>query len=171
VTLLEILETSAEAFWRLSSILGQLIIRLENHQIDESNMGAAASSLGELMRKAERLNLRMAVQQLERIKEQLFGERRDTLASVRPMLLDLHMRILDMLEDRVFLIVPPECKELYVGDQNRRLFLRSAKPVAARVEREHQWPAETVLSEGHRLVGALASLSEQSSSSAQRTTP
>src|SRR5882724_11292185 len=45
----------------------------------------------------------------------------------------------------------------------------SAKPVAARVEREHQWPAETVLSEGHRLVGALASLSEQSGSSAQRT--
>jgi hypothetical protein len=59
---------------------------------------------------------------------------------------------------------------LYVGDQNRRLFLRSAKPVAARIEREHQWPAETVLSEGHRLVGALASLSEQGGSSAQRTT-
>ena len=26
---------------------------------------------------------------------------------------------------------------LYAGDQNRRIFLRSAKPVAARVEREH----------------------------------
>jgi len=37
-------------------------------------------------------------------------------------------------------------------------------------EREHQWPAETVLSEGHRLVGALASPSEQSGSSAKRTT-
>jgi hypothetical protein len=32
-------------------------------------------------------------------------------------------------------------------------------------------PTETVLSEGHRLIGALASLSEQSGSSAQRTTP
>jgi IS30 family transposase len=59
---------------------------------------------------------------------------------------------------------------LYVGDQHRRLFLRSAKPVAARIEREHQRPAETILSKGHRLVGALASLSEQSGSSAQRTT-
>src|SRR4029077_4712668 len=59
---------------------------------------------------------------------------------------------------------------LYAGDQNRRLFLRSAKPVAARVEREHQWPAQTVLSEGHRLVGAFASPSEQSGSSAKRTT-
>jgi hypothetical protein len=45
----------------------------------------------------------------------------------------------------------------------------TAKPVAARVEREHQRPAETVLSEGHRLVGVLASLSEQSGSSAERT--
>jgi hypothetical protein len=52
-----------------------------------------------------------------------------------------------------------------------RGLLRSAKPVAARVEREHQWPAETVLSEGHRLVSSLTSLSEQSGSSAQRTTP
>src|SRR5437868_15142111 len=55
---------------------------------------------------------------------------------------------------------------LYVGDQSRRIFLRSAKPVAARVEREHQWPAETVLSKGHRLVGPLASLSEQTRASA-----
>jgi len=38
---------------------------------------------------------------------------------------------------------------LYVGDQNRRIFLRSAKPMAAWVEREHQWPAQTVLSKGH----------------------
>jgi hypothetical protein len=43
------------------------------------------------------------------------------------------------------------------------------QPVAARVEREYQWSAETVLSKGHRLVGALASLSEQSGSSAKRT--
>src|SRR5258708_21889696 len=60
---------------------------------------------------------------------------------------------------------------LYVGDQNRRIFLRSAKPLAARLEREHQWPPETVLSKGHRLVGALASLSEQSGSSGKRTNP
>ena len=39
---------------------------------------------------------------------------------------------------------------------------------AARVEREHQWPAETVLSEGHRLVGAFASLSEQGGTPVQR---
>jgi hypothetical protein len=48
-------------------------------------------------------------------------------------------------------------------------FTKSAKPVAARVEREHQWPTETVLCEGHRLVSALASLFEQSGSSATGT--
>ena len=35
--------------------------------------------------------------------------------------------------------------------------------------REYQWPAETVLSKGHRLVGAFASPSEQGGSSAKRT--
>ena len=40
----------------------------------------------------------------------------------------------------------------------------------ARVEREHQWPAETVLPEGHRSISTLASPSEQSGSSAKRTT-
>src|SRR3954469_979854 len=59
---------------------------------------------------------------------------------------------------------------LYYGNQHRCLFLRPAKPVATRVEREYQWPAETVLSKGHRLVGAFASPSEQSGSSAKRTT-
>src|SRR5579872_4034821 len=59
---------------------------------------------------------------------------------------------------------------IYVGDQHRRLFLRSAKPVAAWIKREHRWPAETVLSSGHRLVGAFASPSEQSGSPAKRTT-
>jgi len=42
--------------------------------------------------------------------------------------------------------------------------------VATRLEREYQWPAETVLSQGHRLVRAFASPSEQSGSSAKRAT-
>ena len=113
VTLLEILETKADAFWRLSSILGQLIIRLENNQITEKTLKIAVGSLGELHREAERLNFRPAVQQLERIKEQLFGEDRVSLDNMKPMLLDLHMRILDLLEDTVFLVMPPESRELY----------------------------------------------------------
>ena len=46
----------------------------------------------------------------------------------------------------------------YVGDQHRRLFLRSAKPVAARGRTRTPMACwRTVLSSGHRLVGALAS--------------
>ena len=41
--------------------------------------------------------------------------------------------------------------------------------MAARVEREHKWSAETVLPEGNRPVGAFASPSKQSGASAQRT--
>ena len=76
-------------------------------------MKQAVGSLGELHREAERLNLRPAVQQLERIKEALFGDNRGTLDEIKPKLLDLHMQILDLLEDRVFLVMPPECKHLY----------------------------------------------------------
>ena len=42
--------------------------------------------------------------------------------------------------------------------RSRRIFLQSAKSVAARVEREHHWPAKTLHSEGRRLVGTPARL-------------
>ena len=42
-----------------------------------------------------------------------------------------------------------------VGGQG--LLLRSAEPMAARIEREHQWSTEAVLPEGHRPIGALTS--------------
>lgn len=105
---MEITETSAAAIWRVSSLLGQFMVRLDNNQISEEIMKIASGALGELHREAERLKLRPAVQQLERIKEQLFGENRGTIASVKPMLLDLHMRVLDTLEDHVFLSLSPD---------------------------------------------------------------
>src|SRR5260370_19195137 len=46
---------------------------------------------------------------------------------------------------------------VHVSDQHRCLLLRSAKSMAARFQREHQWSAETVFSERSRLVGVLAS--------------
>lgn len=111
VTLLEILETSAEAFWRLSSIVGQFFVRLEQ-PITEKAVHAGFGSLGELMREAERLDLRSAVRQLQRIKDEgLSGD--PWQPKLRAMLLDLHTRILDDLEDRFFLSVPSEYIELY----------------------------------------------------------
>jgi hypothetical protein len=51
---------------------------------------------------------------------------------------------------------------LSCNNASMRYIFKGEKPanLPAQVEREHQWPAETVLSEEHRLVGALASLSE-----------
>src|ERR1700694_492309 len=57
----------------------------------------------------------------------------------------------------------------------RRLFhclmcrIKSASRIETAEATPHQWPAETVFSQGHRLVGALASLSEQSGSPADQT--
>ena len=79
---------------------------------------------------------------------------------VKTLMLDLHAELAPRFSS---MRRPRACAR----DQNQRIFLRSAKPVAARVEREHQWPDETVLSSGH---GAFASPSEQSGSSAKRTT-
>ncbi len=41
----------------------------------------------------------------------------------------------------------------HTSDRHQRLPLRSARSVAARFQREYQWFAETVLSEGNRFVG------------------
>ena len=43
---------------------------------------------------------------------------------------------------------------LHHGDQHRRVLLRSAEPLAARLQREHQPTAATVLPQGHRSIGA-----------------
>lgn len=61
VTLMDILEHNAEAFWRLSSLVGQLFTRLETGLPD---LGVVAANLGELRREAERLDIRSAVAQM-----------------------------------------------------------------------------------------------------------
>jgi len=42
-----------------------------------------------------------------------------------------------------------------LADGYQGLFLRPAEPLAARFQREHQWPAETVFSQRHGFVGTL----------------
>ena len=42
------------------------------------------------------------------------------------------------------------------------------KSMAARFQRKYQWPAETVLSKGHRLVGVLANPSEHPGAATKR---
>jgi hypothetical protein len=114
VTILEILDTSAEVFWRLSSMVGQLMIRLENNQISEATLSVASASLGELSRACKHLQLRFTSNQIDRIYEHLFGDNRGPVAALRPMLMELHTRILEELSDRFFLSLPPDDIDLYI---------------------------------------------------------
>jgi hypothetical protein len=66
VTLMEILELKAEPFWRLSSLIGQLLVRLETSFPPPDLVSPA---LHELRQLAERLAIRGAVSQIERINE------------------------------------------------------------------------------------------------------
>src|SRR5260221_1671990 len=91
VTLLEILETSAEAWWRLSSLLGQSLIRMESSVIPDT--GVLGATMGELQREAVRLNLQSAADQLERIDEHVSGDN-VTNQTMRPLFVDLHYRVI-----------------------------------------------------------------------------
>src|SRR5215510_13557091 len=54
------------------------------------------------------------------------------------------------------------------GNRYRRLLLRPAKPLAARLKRKHQSPAAPVLPQGPRPRGALPGRTEQGGAPAQR---
>jgi len=71
VSLLEILETSAESWWRLSSLLGQTLVVLERAigPINQDTAGVIGGTLGEILREIERLKLISSIQQLSRIRE------------------------------------------------------------------------------------------------------
>lgn len=126
---MEILETSAEAWWRLSGIVNQSFIRLETSIPPMDQMAAA---LGELKREAERLGLRTAAAQIDRLSDFVQGRHGDRCYSLqefaqrlRPLILDLHLRVLDELRDRFFLAIPSEGIPYY--RQNEPLFGREVE--------------------------------------------
>ena len=59
---------------------------------------------------------------------------------------------------------------LHPGDRHQGVLLRSAKPVAAGFQREHEWSAQTVFSQRHGLVSTLAGKAECGGASAKRAT-
>ena len=76
-------------------------------------MDSVAETLGELQRESKRLGLRSADAQIARISEEVqsdnWGRNLAVLASrLQPLVRDLHLRVLDELEDRFFLVIPPE---------------------------------------------------------------
>jgi len=115
VTLMEILESDAEAWWRVSSLIGQFFVRLEGQAIGQTTMEAGVGALAELEREVERLKLESTRKQLERVKEALFGNDRQRvpLTAIQPMIRELHVRMCDELEGRFFLFLPSENVPLY----------------------------------------------------------
>jgi len=55
VSFLELLEYNAEAFCRLSSVLGQALLILKQGHANDSTMSQLAGSLGEMQREVQRL--------------------------------------------------------------------------------------------------------------------
>ena len=114
VALLEILETSAEAWWRLSSIIGQLFVRLETTFPPVEQI---APALGELQIEARRLDIRSADAQIARINEEVHSGNWRSIAelaiALRPLIIDLHLRISDELRDRFFLVISSDNVSYY----------------------------------------------------------
>lgn len=115
VTALEILEASAEAWWRLSSNVGQLFVRLET-SIPPAD--SVISILFQLRAESEKIGLSLSTMQIDRIKDyvrenagrvslQEFGER------LRQLVVELHTRVLDELGDRFFIVLPNEMAQYY----------------------------------------------------------
>jgi len=104
VTLMAILEVKADAFCRLSSMIGQMIIALAQNWTTE--MGAVAGTLGELQREAQRLDLRSVDQHLSRIYESIKPGMTNQV--MHGMVVELYNRMLDELNDRFFLSISAE---------------------------------------------------------------
>lgn len=104
------LEFSGEAFCRLSSMMGQLIVVLERGGIPDAKVVGA--SLGELDREAEKLQLRSVVQQLARVKAHILNGSANS-SSLHPMIMELYNRMRDIMEDRLLLAIEPSRADLY----------------------------------------------------------
>ena len=109
VTLLELLEGNAEAFWAVAGVLGQAIVRLEVDAVmADSTPGYIGSAMRRLSDHATRLNLRSSARQCQRVYDYIDGGEQVTHKRLREMLVDVLLRTGDDLEDRYFLVVPPE---------------------------------------------------------------
>jgi hypothetical protein len=143
VTLLEILETSAEAWWRLAGLIGQLIVKLEpQYTMGPEGAGALGETLAEIQREAGRLQLRSALAQLDRIEKYIMPQGKPGAilqGQLRTMLVDLHQRMCDELNDRFFISVPSE---------NVPYYRQSEPPFGSEVEAKFPQMSEDISESG-----------------------
>jgi hypothetical protein len=104
---MEILETSAEAWWYLASMNGQLMVRLEG---SIPPMEQIIEMLAELHRECRKLDLTLSLAHLERFRDGLPSFANLPLPTVaarmRDMVVELNMRVWDELKTRFFLTIP-----------------------------------------------------------------
>ena len=102
---MEILETSAEQWWRIAGMLGQVIVKLEPHyDIGVEGAGLIGETLGEIQSEASRLQLRAVIAQLNRINKTIDEPPKQSV--LRSIIIDLHQRMCDELNDHFFLSIP-----------------------------------------------------------------
>jgi hypothetical protein len=101
-------------------LLGQAIVKLEPHyDIGPNGGGAIGSTLGGISQEANKLQLKSALNQIRRVEAYIFpersGEAHDGIsqAKLREMLIELHVRMCEDLDDRVFLSLDATSVPLY----------------------------------------------------------
>ncbi len=108
VTLLELLEHNAEAFCRLSSLMGQLMVGL---RVNFRGTLDGVASLGELQREAQRLGLSTTTKQLQRIYDSI--ESGTPPETISKLVEEAYLRLLDEIEERIFVAIPSEMTDVY----------------------------------------------------------
>ncbi len=114
VSLVEILETSSEAWWYVASMTGQLLVRLERTL---PPLESIAETLGRLLRECEKLELPLSGTHIKRINEYIINNdgisALDICSVLKPMIYELNVRVHDELQNRFFLVIPTNDVSLY----------------------------------------------------------
>jgi hypothetical protein len=117
VSLMGLLEMYAGAYWRIAGMIGQLVTHFEagSHGIPLSlNVYQQfGDTLVEIKREMEKLGLTGALNQIQRLSDDLNHTDNFTDAMFHRRIVSIHERIMDDLSDRLFLCVPSEMTEFY----------------------------------------------------------
>jgi hypothetical protein len=116
VSLLQILEVSAGAFCRMSSLIGQTVILLASDHMrddDETKLGGVSE---ELKCEAERLKIRSVSQQLARIWEYVDSGNLNA-AGLHPMIVELNNRMIGELSVKECLMIDETAVKYYRQSQ------------------------------------------------------
>jgi HEPN domain-containing protein len=139
---MELLQIYAGAYWRMSGMIGQIITYLEagsqGATLSDQVHSSVGSTLGELQKEVQRLELRGPSAQLQRILENIIDgtEDRVTYSVLRQRIGSLHERIIDDLNERIFLSIPPERTSFYrqptplFGDKVEKKFSQMSEDIS-----------------------------------------